>query len=348
MNCEIIKSFFPFIENENDYIATPIVSGHINTTYVLEIKSLSEKFILQKINTNVFKSPEALMNNIRLVTEFMAKKGVKTLNFIKANDGKLFSEANGDFWRVCNFLENSINLSELETDKAVYEKAGLALGDFQKALLDFDAEKLCEIIPDFHNTKKRYKDFENSVSQNASGRAADCTAEIAFVQNYSFLSQIIQNKIEDGTIPVRVTHNDTKLSNIMADKDTKDVICLIDLDTIMPGSILYDFGDALRTAASTAAEDEADLAKVHFSKENYDGFEKGYLSAYGDFISENEKKLLLYSVAVMTYECGMRFLADYINGDIYFHTDYNEHNLVRARNQFKLVEEICALIKEEK
>lgn len=278
------------------------------------------------------------MENILLVTEHIAKKGNKTLKFLKTSFGKpTFVDNEGGCWRLCEYLDNSVNLDGLAITPETYVKSGRALADFQRSLMDFDASRLFEVIPNFHNTVSRFSDFETAVAENKSGRAENAQDEIKFVRDHEKLSKLIVDRLEGNKIPLRVTHNDTKLSNIMVDKTTHDVICFIDLDTVMPGSILYDFGDALRMAGSSAAEDEKDLTKVHFIKKNFENFCKGYVSAAKDFLSDEELSLLPESVAVMTYECGMRFLGDYINGDTYFHTSYPEHNLVRARNQFKLV-----------
>ena len=293
------------------------------------------------------------MRNIKLTTEFSAAEAEKAgknpatsaLHLVETVDGGYYTvDSDGYYWRCYDFLKNSANLDTLTVTLETYEKAGRALGDFERSLMSFDAWKLCEVIPDFHNTPKRFENFKKSVADNLSGRADQCAPEIQFALDFEPYLGLIAKGLKDGKIPLRVTHNDTKLSNIMVDKDTQEVLCFIDLDTIMPGSALYDFGDALRSAGSSAAEDEADLSKVHFLPENFESFCRGYLTAARNFITPAEINLLPESVAILTYECGIRFLGDFIDGDTYFATAYPEHNLVRARNQFKLVADIMGML----
>ncbi len=313
--------------------------GHINSTYL--VCCGDKKYVMQKINKNVFKKPEQVMSNIIYVTQHIASKlceaGKNTescaLHFVKTNEGKYFSvDGSGDYWRMYHFIEGECYES-CETAE-LFCQVGEAFGEFQKQLSDFDASLLYETIPNFHNTASRYLDFERAVEQNLSGRAHLAQAEIEFVRRRKAVCDIIVKGIEDGKFPLRVTHNDTKLNNIILGDDG---YCVIDLDTVMPGSMLYDFGDAIRFGASSAAEDETDLKKVFIKTELFESFTKGYLCGLGSSATKDEILALPEGARVITFETGMRFLTDYLNGDTYFRTAYPEHNIVRARNQFKLV-----------
>ncbi|MBD5390980.1 aminoglycoside phosphotransferase family protein, partial [bacterium] len=225
-------------------------------------------------------------------------------------------------------------------DKKVFYNAGKAFGEFQNYLAEFDASVLTETIPDFHNTPKRCLDFQNALNKDIAHRAQDCKSEIEFLlARQNKLSKVVEG-LKDGSIPLRVTHNDTKLNNILMDDKTDEARAVIDLDTIMPGSMLYDFGDSIRFGASTAAEDETDLNKVHFDIASFEAYAKGFYGAVKNSITPKEKELLPYSAYLLTMECGMRFLTDYLAGDVYFATKYSNHNLVRCRTQFKLAQEM--------
>ncbi len=334
----------------------PIVSGLINNTYKLCTKK--GNFILQKINTNIFKDPVTLMENIKYVTEHIRSKAAAegadiarcTLEIVKSKDGALFCKSDdGACWRCYKYIENSVGLDTLEGDAYhSLELAGSALGKFQQMLMDFDASRLVETIPSFHDTKNRFKNLETAIALNLSGRKEQALTEIEFaLQRKNFCGTIL-DEIEKGSIPLRVTHNDTKLSNILADANSGEVLCFIDLDTVMPGSALYDFGDALRSGAASGAEDEPDLDKIYFVDEAFEAFCRGYLSSAESFLTEKEIELLPESVIMMTFECGIRFLSDFLDGDTYFSTKYPEHNLVRARTQFKLVEDMERKLKRTK
>jgi len=213
-------------------------------------------------------------------------------------------------------------------------------GKFQKNLTDFPADKLHETIPDFHNTPVRVKQLEEAIKNNTAGRFDNVREEIAFAKEYSKYASVIMDAMAQGVVPTRVTHNDTKLNNILFDKDTDKGVCVIDLDTVMPGTMLWDFGDALRFGASSGAEDEKDLDKIWFDMEKFEEFTKGFLEETADCITQKEAELLPLSALIMTYECGIRFLADYLNGDTYFKIHKIGHNLDRAHTQFKLVADI--------
>ena len=319
-------------------------NGHINDTYLTS----TGNHILQRINTAIFKDPQRLMDNIEKVTEFLRKKIVaeggnpdrETLTVIKTLDGKNFYRYDDEhYFRVYKFIKDTITIENSKSPADLFA-AGKGFGHFQKLLDDFPVESLYETIEDFHNTPKRVEALKTAIVENRAGRASLVQGEIEFaLENASFADKVV-SQISNGSIPLRVTHNDTKINNILFDKDTRQAVCVIDLDTVMPGSALYDFGDALRIGASTAAEDETDLDKVFFNEAAFEGFAKGYFSEMKDSLTESEIALLPFSAKLLTYECGIRFLTDYLNGDTYFKIHHEHHNIERARNQFKLVSDI--------
>jgi hypothetical protein len=324
----------------------PLGEGHINKTYL--VITDKNKYTLQMINTSVFTDPVGLMENIYNVTEFLKIKIIRgggdplreTLTVVKTkNDEYIYIDDSGNTWRSYLYIDNVITCQEPTSFQLVYD-TGHAFGTFQNMLYDYEADKLNETIKDFHNTVQRIKNLEEAVKKNLSGRAEQVQEEIDFVISRKKDCSLIVEKINDGKIPLRVTHNDTKLNNVLFDKETNRPICILDLDTVMPGSILYDFGDALRIIGSSAVEDEKDLSKVHFLIDNFRIFTKGYLDSIGRNITEEEVALLAFSVKLITLEIGMRFLTDHINGDIYFGIHREGHNLDRARTQFNLVREI--------
>lgn len=314
----------------------PYGEGHINLT--LLVTTDEKRYIMQKMNTRVFNDPINLMKSICAVTEHLKARGIETLQVIPTKNGQPFLQG-GECYRVYDFIENTVTYQTV-TDKEVFKNSGKAFGEFQNYLSEFDASMLTETIKDFHNTPKRYENFEKALKENVCDRAKECAKEIEFVlERRDTLDKVVKG-LADGSIPLRVTHNDTKLNNILMDAETGEARAVIDLDTIMPGSMLYDFGDSIRFGASTAAEDEKDLTKVHFDIELFKAYAKGYCEAVKDSITEAEKKLLGYGAYLMTIECGMRFLTDYLSGDTYFATKYAEHNLVRCRTQFALAKEM--------
>lgn len=332
--------------------AERITDGHINNTFALTFESDSGKvkrYLLQELNTNVFRQPEALMNNVVGVTEFLRKKIIaaaggdcerECLTVIPSKDSKpYFISSDGRFWRCFNFIENTYTLQKVESAES-FAAAARAFGNFQCLLSDYPAETLVETIPNFHNTASRFADFKKALADNLSGRANTCKDETDFILKRESDCSVLVDMTARGELPLRVTHNDTKLNNVMFDNETGEGICVVDLDTVMPGLALYDFGDSIRFGASTAAEDEPDLEKVHFSPEYFEAYTDGFLATAGSALTDNEINLLAFSSKLMTLECGMRFLGDYINGDTYFKTDYPDHNLVRARTQLKLVAEM--------
>ena len=328
----------------------PYGNGHINDTFLVTPK----KYILQRINVSIFKNPDELMDNIENVTSFLKEKIIaaggnperETLTVIPTKDGKKYYKLDdNNVFRMYIFVTETKSIENSKTPADLYE-AGIGFGHFQKLLADFPVEKLYETIKDFHHTPKRIEALKEAIEKNAAGRADSVKDEIAFALENAAWAGVVVKGIEEGLIPVRVTHNDTKINNILFDEVTGKAVCVIDLDTVMPGSMLYDFGDALRMGGSTAAEDETDLDKVWFEEKAFEAFAKGYMSEMKDALTEEEIRLLPLSVKLMTYECGIRFLTDYLNGDTYFKIHREHHNLDRARNQFKLVADITA--KEEK
>lgn len=327
-------------------------NGHINDTYCSD----PTKYIIQRINVNVFKNPDELMENIENVTAFLSEKikaaggnpKRETLNVIKTINGDNFYKLDDEnCFRVYRFIDKTKTIEDDKTLDDLYE-AGKGFGRFQQMLADFPVEKLHETIKDFHNTPKRVEALKLAIAEDIAGRAASVQADIDFALEKSAFADTVVRGMESGDIPMRVTHNDTKINNILFDEATGKALAVIDLDTVMPGSMLYDFGDALRMGASTAAEDEPDTSKIHFDKECFKRFAEGYLSEMKDVLTPMEIELLPFSAKLLTYECGIRFLTDYLNGDTYFKIHRENHNLDRARSQFKLVAEIETMENELK
>ena len=325
--------------------------GHTNSTYTLYFDQGSsvKRYLLQEINTHVFKNPIQLMENIEKITTFLSEKvrlsGAKnyenlSLRVIHTLDHHSYMiSSKNHFFRVYNFIENAKTYQKTNDLKLFYN-AGKTVGTFQNMLSDFDASQLHETIPNFHNTPYRFQTFLKVLKENPCDRAKDCEEEIQFVLHLKDFTPVITSLIEQKLIPIKVTHNDTKLNNIMFDCETKEGLCLVDLDTVMPGTILYDFGDAIRSGCNRADEDEKNLEKVRFSVDLFKAFSEGYLSSVASSITECEVNHLVDSAILMTFECGMRFLTDYLDGDHYFKTKYDNHNLVRCRTQFHLVKQM--------
>jgi len=317
----------------------PYGEGHINLT--LLVTTDERRYIMQKMNTNVFPDTDGLMANICSVTEYLGEKGVETLCVISTLAGERYHADESGKYRVYDFIENTVTYQKV-ANKEVFKNSGAAFGEFQNHLAGFDASCLTEVIARFHDTPNRFENFKKALEADAFGRAKECGPEIDFVLAHGDTYGKVMEGLADGTIPLRVTHNDTKLNNILMDEKTDMARAVIDLDTIMPGSMLFDFGDSIRFGASTAAEDEKDLEKVHFDIELFRAYAEGYCGAVKASITEKEAELLPYGAYLMTVECGMRFLTDYLSGDTYFATKYEGHNLVRCRTQLKLAGEIEA------
>lgn len=324
----------------------PYGEGHINQTFL--VTTSTKRYILQVMNTHVFSDPDSLMKNICYVTKHLESKGIETLHvvFTKRNEPFLKLEDNSCY-RIYDFIENTVTFQKA-TDPQVFCNSGYAFGEFQNYLKEFDASVLTETIPNFHNTPIRVRNFLEALSKDVVSRAKECEKEIQFVLERKDTLNLVVEGLQDGSIPLRVTHNDTKLNNILMDADTLKARAVIDLDTIMPGSMLYDFGDSIRFGASTAAEDEKNLELVHFDRSLFEAYTRGYYTAVADSITPKEVELLPYSAYLLTMECGIRFLTDYLMGDVYFATKYKEHNLIRCCTQFKLALEIYEVLDELK
>ncbi len=321
----------------------PYGNGHINDTFMvtclLEDNS-TKRFVLQAVNDAVFKQPQQVIDNIALVTAFLKDKvsdprGVMHMVPTKEG-GRCYFDENGYCWRMYDYIEDSICLEMPENAEDFYQCA-VAFGRFQQHLHDFPADSLQETLQDFHNTPKRFRDFLQAVEADVMGRAKDVAEEIAFVKEREPFYHVLYEAHAAGKLPLRVTHNDTKSNNVMLDAATRTALCVIDLDTVMPGFSVTDFGDAIRFGASTASEDEPDLNKVWLDLDLFEAYTKGFLEGCGGLLDENEIMLLPEGAKMMTVECGMRFLEDYLRGDVYFKTKFAEHNLIRCRTQFKLV-----------
>ncbi len=347
---KVAKEFFN-VDNIVEIIEMP--GGHVNSTYMVVFPEC--RYILQQLNDKVFLSPFGVMNNIDLITEHIRKRCIyegrslprSVLNFIKTRYGQSLALVNDEYWRCMEFVEDGKTYLQLENAQ-MFEEAGRAVGDFQYLLSGFHTRLLDETIKHFHDTPYRYERFKELIEKNKdSVRVKEVKKEIEFINKRKDIMSYIVERIASGELPRRVCHNDTKLANIMIDKNTGKFMCLIDLDTVMKGSLLYDYGDALRMGASTALEDEIDIEKVGINLELIESFTKGFLEETRPrnnsiYITENEIDSLYYGYLIITLELGMRFLHDYIDGDVYFKVDVDrpKHNLERARNQLKLVEEI--------
>lgn len=342
---EIMKAF------DIEIKIAPYGDGHINDTYIADS---TPKYILQRINTSIFTDPDGLMKNIEAVTAHLRKAITEsggnpdreTLTVIKTVDDKLYYRASdNECYRVYKFIADTLSLN-LPENPEQFEASARAFGHFQNMLSDFDASILSETIPNFHNTPKRTDALNKAMDDNLAGRKDEILDVYEGYIKYADDCAIITQQLQNGGIPTRVTHNDTKLNNVLFDKHTGDGLCVIDLDTVMPGSLLFDYGDSLRFGASTAEEDEADLSKVSFSLEYFESYTRGFLGEMKGKITAKEIELLPLSALTLTYECGIRFLTDYLNGDTYFKVHYEGQNLNRAKNHLKLCQDISAKMEE--
>lgn len=344
-NSEVLKIASEFNLGSAPTGFSECTDGHINGTFFVDTAD-GKKYVIQRINTGIFKDPDGLMRNVIGITEHIRRKLAAeggdvergTLHFIKTVSGDNYYEdrENGSAWRAYVYVDGVESFQSAgSTD--VFSQVGRAFGHFQMQLADYDASGLCETIPNFHNTPSRYVDFEAALVRNASGRADRAADAVEFVKAHKDVCSYIADRIAAGVLPLRVTHNDTKLNNILIDKATGKPICIIDLDTVMPGSVLFDFGDAIRFGASSAAEDEKDLSAVFMREDMFEAFAGGFIGGLEGSLTDTEILELPMGALVITLETGIRFLTDYLDGDTYFRTHYPEHNLDRARNQFKLV-----------
>ena len=327
-------------------------NGHINTTYRACYQTEDgheDRYILQRINDYVFKDPAQVMRNVEKVTRHITWKLLRrrrnaagqTLTLYPARGGRnyIVLPEEGGMWRCYNNIEDTHTYDVVENTRQAYQ-AGYAFGSFQDLISDMNPEDIKESIPDFHNTPKRYQNLEASAAADVKGRLAACTAEMELVRSWAPEFSRLTDMQARGEIPTRITHNDTKINNVMLDAETDAAVCVIDLDTVMPGLVLYDFGDMVRTATCMASEDEEDLSKVVMQMPFFESLAEGYLDAAHEFLTPAEVDNLAFAGWLITTEIGIRFLTDYLDGDLYFRTEKPEHNLIRARNQFKLAQSI--------
>lgn len=322
-------------------------NGHINDTYMVRFEQEDgsvKKYILQRINTAVFKNPDAVMENIGLVSEFIREKVEanggdperEALTIVFAKDGKPFFDAGESFFRAYLYIDGAVSYEAVEKPEDFYE-AGFAFGRFQYLLSEFKADNLSEVIPGFHDTGARFERFKEVVKEDKVGRCKEAAKEIQFVLDRAADMTVCMDKLREGKLPLRVTHNDTKLNNVMMDEKSGKAVCVVDLDTVMPGLSINDFGDAIRFGANTAAEDEVDLSKVSLSLDLFEIYTKGFLDGCNNSLTDEELRMLPMGAKMMTLECGMRFLTDFLEGDVYFKIHRDNHNLDRARCQLALV-----------
>jgi aminoglycoside phosphotransferase (APT) family kinase protein len=325
--------------------AVPYGNGHINDSYCAEfcLNGVATRFILQRINHHVFSNPVAVMENIQRVTSHLATQVEgqpdaerRVLTLVPSRDGQAWiRDEEGSYWRAYRFVERARSYDTVQSPQQAFQ-AAKAFGQFQKMLTTLPAPRLHDTIPDFHHTPKRFAALKRAIATDAAGRAAQARSEIDF----ALAHESIVSGLLDPDLPERVTHNDTKLNNVLLDDETGDAVCVIDLDTVMPGLAPYDFGDMVRTTTSPAAEDERDLAKVEMQFPMFEALVRGYLASAGEFLTAAEKQLLAFSGRLITFEIGIRFLADHLNGDTYFKVHREGHNLDRCRTQFALVRSI--------
>ena len=328
----------------------PFGNGHINDTYRVTLRGEPQEsaFILQKINARVFVRPDQVMENVLSVTDWIRRRLEErgedaargALTVIRTTDGQpYYRDSRGEYWRAYEFIRGAVCYEQAVSEEIFYQSA-VAFGNFQYLLSEYPAQELYETIPDFHNTPARYRQFLDALEKDAAGRLSGAAPEAAFLQDRAYLADRLTKAAARGLLPLRVTHNDTKLNNVMIDQTTGKGLCVIDLDTVMPGLSVTDFGDAIRFGASTAAEDETDLEKVHFDRHLYDVYRQGFVEGCRGALTEAELTMLPDGAMVITYEQALRFLTDYLNGDVYYKTARPSHNLDRARTQIRLLAEM--------
>lgn len=333
--CRIFKIYGDLIDYET------ITLGNINKTYKVTYRNGKEKsYILQEINTYVFKNPKQIMSNIDLVTSHIRNKDTvrPSLHFHHTTNGNNYYFDSNCFWRLCNYID-SVTYDICNDPKILYS-VGHAFGEFQMQLSNFDASGLYETIPDFHNTKKRLEKLFYDIEADEFGRVVSVKSEINYIRSIFDTACILSNMTEHGEVPLRVTHNDTKTNNVLFDKVTREPLVVIDLDTVMPGLAMHDFGDAIRSAANTAAEDEKDLSKVSLDLDFFRTFSEGYISQTAGSLSDNEINTMALGALTITIELASRFLDDYLTGDKYFKVNYEGHNVDRTRCQLKLAQDM--------
>lgn len=349
--CAKIQEAIEAIDFKGEYVShEKYGSGHINDTFLAHFQredGSTIQSILQRMNHHIF-NPEKLMENICNVTSFLRVKIEKaggdpnreTMNVIPTKDGKsYYKDSIGSYWRAYTFIGDATSFDKVERPEDFFQSA-VAFGRFQNLLSDYKADTLHETIADFHNTPKRFETFKEAIEKDVCNRASSVQVEIDFVLKRAEDMKICMEMLHNGELPLRVTHNDTKLNNVMIDNETGKGLCVIDLDTVMPGLSIFDFGDSIRFGANTAEEDEKDLSKVSLDLNLFGQYATGFLEGCNGSLTENERKMLPIGAKMMTLECGMRFLTDYLQGDVYFNIHRPEHNLDRCRTQFYLVEDM--------
>ena len=335
---------------EGEVLSTsPFGSGHINDTYKITTSSNTNNiYLLQRINHHIFQDVDGLMNNIEVVCNHLKRKLAhlgeeevlkRTMTLIPTKTGKnYYQDDNGDYWRVFILIPDTRSYDILETTEQAYS-GGMAFGQFQKQLSDLDPKEIVEVLPNFHNIDFRMNNLREAIATDAVGRLAEVNDLLDYIFEREEKMRTILNLGQSGALPLRITHNDTKFNNVLLDKDDQ-VQCVIDLDTVMPGYVAYDFGDAIRTIINSAAEDEEDVSKIVLNIPLFKSFTEGYLSEAKDFLTDTEINTLIFAVNLLPYMQAVRFLTDYINGDTYYKIAYPTHNLVRTKAQLKLVAEL--------
>ncbi len=343
----VFQQFFP---NAQTVRLQPLGDGLINTTYRADTESGS--YVLQKINTHIFSDVDGLMQNTVRVTDWMRERleregtdpARRVATFYPTADGKwVYRDAENGAWRCSRLIENAHAHTTIANAELLYQ-AGRGYGEFQRLTDGFPADSLCEVLPDFHNTRKRFADFQRALEWDVADRRKDAERESKYLLSQEPLAGAVLDLLESGEIPTRVTHNDAKLSNVLLDDQTGEAVCVIDLDTVMSGTVLYDFGDAIRTGAASTREDDPITEHMRFLPDQYDAFQKGFLERCGDLLLPAEKEHLMLGARVIIYEQALRFLTDFLNGDTYYQTVFEAHNLVRARTQIRLLAKINDLI----
>ncbi len=349
---EILKKVTASFSITGDYLdGAPYGSGHINDTFAVRVSQAGRevRYILQRINNHVFKDPVRLMDNVSRICDELQKRlhstgdpdaSRRSLTAIPTREGyPCHIDEEGEVWRAYLFIENAVGYDIIENTTQAYE-ASRAFGEFQKLLTELPGDRLYETIPGFHDTPSRFNRFKEVLAADPMGRASTAGAEIDFFLSYENEVSRLLDLSSQGLIPERITHNDTKLNNVLIDTVSHKAVCVIDLDTSMPGLAPYDFGDLVRTSTVQAAEDEKDLSRIVVNRDMFKALARGYLSTAHDFLTPHERDNLVFGGKLMTYEVGMRFLTDYLEGDVYFKTKYDDHNLVRCRTQKTLVQRL--------
>jgi serine/threonine protein kinase len=347
-----LEQIFGIFDIAGDFISgKPCGSGHINDTFHVKAQHRTHQidYVFQRINTNVFKQPDHLMDNLSRVVEHCRKKLIeddcgeidrRVLSVFKTKEGgNFYMDNDHSCWRCHLFINNASTYDIPEHHSQLFE-AAKAFGNFQKMLTDLPGKPLHETIPDFHNGPKRFENFKKALKKDRYDRAKNVTAEVDFLFDHSWIFYVLPDLVEEGQIPVRITHNDTKINNVMLDDDSGEGICVIDLDTVMPGLSLYDFGDLVRSAGSISREDESDMSQVNLDVSRFEAILRGYFASAGEFLTAEEKKQLVLSSKLLCLMIGTRFLTDYLDGDNYFKVKRPGQNIDRTRTQFRLVESI--------